>query len=95
MVLILDLVVNDLAVEKLSDRGITRIEVEQVVSRGPAVLDNAEARVKGSRAAIGPTDAARFLTVILQPDEDSATRWHVMTAWESSTRQIAAFHRQR
>jgi len=93
--LILDLVINEVAVGKLAARGISPLEVEQVIANDPSVDDNPEPRVPGSKAMIGPTDAARFLTLILQPDEDSATRWHLMTGWESSTRQIHAFHRDR
>lgn len=91
--LILDLVINDVAVAKLAARGITRREVEQVVENGPYVRSNPEPRVAGSAIVVGPTNAARFLTVILQPDEGSATRWHVMTGWDSSARQVGTFHR--
>jgi hypothetical protein len=94
-VLILDLVINDLALAKLEARGITTIEVAQIIANAPAVADNPTPRVTGSKLVVGPTDAARFLTLILQPDEDSATRWHVMTGWESSARQIEAFHTSR
>jgi hypothetical protein len=90
--LILDLVINDEAIDKLAARGILRIEVEQVIANGPAVGDNPSPRVAGSKLVVGPTDAARFLTLVLQPDDDSATRWHLMTAWESPMRQIALFH---
>jgi len=93
--LILELVFNAVAVRKLSARGITRVEVEQVVENGPYVRDNPEPRVAGSVIVVGPTSQARFLTVILQPDDDSATRWHVMAGWESTARQIATFHRHR
>jgi len=92
---ILDLVINEVAVGKLAARGISSLEIEQVIANDPSVGDNPEPRVHGSKALVGPTDAVRFLTVILQPDEDTATRWHVMTAWESSARQINAFHRDR
>ncbi len=91
--LILDLVINDLALAKLEARGISTTEVEQVVANGPAVGDNPAPRVRGSKLVVGPTAAARFLTLVLQPDEDSPTRWHVMTGWESSARQLEAFHR--
>ena len=93
--LILDLVINELASSKLRARGISTIEVDQVVANGPAVGDNPAARVSGSKLVIGPTDAARFLTLIVQPDDDSPTRWHLMTGWESSARQIDAFHMSR
>lgn len=93
--LILDLVVNDVAVVKLVARGITGDEIDQVVRNGPYIRANPEPRVPGSMIAVGLTDAARCLTVILQPDEDTATRWHVMTAWESSARQIDTYHRHR
>jgi hypothetical protein len=91
-VLILELVINRLAAAKFAGRRITSIEVEQVIANGPYVRDNPTPRMAGSQIVIGPTDRARFLTLILQPDEDSTTRWHVMTGWESSTRQIKAYH---
>jgi len=94
-VLILELVINDLALAKLGARGITTVEVEQVIANGPAVGDNPAPRVSGSKLVVGPTDAARFLTLILQPDEDNPTRWHVTTAWPSSARQIDAFRTSR
>lgn len=91
--LILDLGINQVAAAKLAARNITSSEVGQVIANGPFVRDNPAPRVPGGRIVIGPTDTARFLTLILQPDEDSATRWHVMTGWKSSTRQIEAFPR--
>lgn len=94
-VLILVLVVNALALRKLADRGITSAEVEQVVANGPLVVPNPNARLAGSVFAIGITDGARFLTIVLQPDEASPTRWHVMTGWDSSPRQIEAFQSRR
>jgi hypothetical protein len=94
-VLILRLVFNLLARDKLAARGITTDEVEQVIANGPRVRENHRARVPGSIFAVGPTDAARFLTVVLQPDEADATRWHVMTAWESDPRQIADYQSKR
>ncbi|MGI8700829.1 MAG: hypothetical protein ACR2JU_06430 [Nocardioidaceae bacterium] len=93
--LILDLVANHLAVVKLAARGITGDEIDQVIGNDPAVGDNPNSRVDGSKILVGHRDIARFLTVVLQPDDDSATRWHVMTAWDSSARQIDSFHRKR
>lgn len=93
MVVILDLVFNADARRKLRARKISTDEVYEVLALGPLVDDNPEPRVPGSRVAIGPTYEARMLTVVIQPDESSATRWHVMTAWESSVRQIADYER--
>lgn len=93
--LILELVINALAAEKLAARDIMGIEVEQVIANGPFARGNPEPRVPGSVIVIGPTDAVRFITLVLQPDEASSTRWHVMTGWDSSVRQIAAFQSKR
>lgn len=93
--LILELVINDLEASKLAARGITRADVEQVLRNGPAVADNPEPRVLGSKLVVGATDSARFLTLILQPNDDHTTRWHLMTGWPSSARQVVAFHRRR
>ncbi len=46
--LILDLVVNDVAVVKLATRGITGDEVDQVVRNGPYIRANPEPRVPGA-----------------------------------------------
>lgn len=92
---ILALVVNALARRKLAARAITSAEVEQVVANGPLVIPNPNARAAGGVFAIGATDGARFLTIVLQPDETSTTRWHVMTGWDSSPRQIRTFQSRR
>jgi hypothetical protein len=94
-VLILRLVFNALARAKLAARGITTREIEEVVANGPRVRDNPNARMTGSIYAIGPTSSARFLTVVLQPDEADPTRWHVMTGWDSDPRQIADYQSKR
>ena len=93
--LILELVINALARSKLDARGITTRDVEQVVACGPLVVPNPRARVQGSVFAIGHTDSMRFVTLVLQPDDSRPTRWHVMSGWESSERQVAAFQRKR
>ncbi len=95
LVLILRLVFNALARAKLAARGITTREIEEVVANGPRVRGNPNARVPGSIYAIGPTGSARFLTVVLQPDEADPTRWHVMTGWDSDPRQIADYQSKR
>ncbi len=94
LVLILELVINRTAAQKLADRGIGEQDVREVISNGPLVVPNPLPRVRGSLVAIGVTKSARFLALILQPDEDSAIRWHVMTGWDASPRQIDAFHRR-
>ena len=94
-VLILRLVFNVLARAKLAARGITTREIEEVVANGPRVRDNPYARVPGSIYAIGPTNSARFLTVVLQPDAADPTRWHVMNGWDSDSRQIADYQSKR
>ena len=80
--LILRLVFNALARAKLAAPEITTREVEQVVASGPRVRGNPNARVPGPIHAIGLTSAARFLTVVLQPDDADPTRWHDMTGWD-------------
>jgi hypothetical protein len=94
-VLILRLVFNALARAKLAARGITTREIEEVVANGPHVRDNPYSRVPGSIYAIGPTGTARFLTIVLQPDDADPTRWHVMTGWDSDPRQIADYQFRR
>lgn len=93
LVLILDLVINAAARAKLRARGISVDEVVSALALGPVHRPNPEARVPGGLLAIGPTESARFLTFVLQPDEGSSTTWHLMSAWESSARQIAAYER--
>jgi hypothetical protein len=81
------LVVNSLAGSKLAARGIAPSEVEQVRRNGPYVTRNPHPRVPGSRLMVGVTDGGRTLTVVIQPDADDASVWHVMTGWDASRRE--------
>jgi len=95
LVLILELVINASARAKLDARQVSRRDAEQVIANGPLVIENPHARVAGSVFVIGHTDALRFITLVLQPDHASTTRWHIMTGWESTPRQVAAFQGDR
>jgi hypothetical protein len=81
------LVLNARAASKLAARGIHASEVEQVRRNGPYVPRNPHPRVPGSRLMIGETDGGRTLTVVIQPDADDASAWHVMTGWQASPRE--------
>jgi len=68
-------------------RQIDRLQPGGVPARAPdARLPSCE---PGWLYAIGPTNSARFLTVVPQPDVADPTRWHVMTGWDSDSRQSA------
>jgi hypothetical protein len=81
------LVLNARATSKLAARGIDASEVEQVRRNGPYVPRNPHPRVPGSRLMIGETDGGRTLTVVIQPDADDPSAWHVMTGWRASPRE--------
>jgi hypothetical protein len=93
-VLIALLVVNARAASKLTARGIAASEIEQVRRNGPYVTRNPQPRVAGSRLMIGETDGGRTLTVVIQPDADDASAWHVMTGWQSSPRERDTYRTQ-
>lgn len=89
--LIARLIVNPLAEQKLGRRGVSVRELLQVAANQPYVTANPHPRVSGSRLIIGPTDGGRLLTVVVQPDARDKAAWHVMTAWDSTRREIGAF----
>jgi hypothetical protein len=69
--------------------------IDSVMAPAVCLRDNPNARLPGSIYAIGPTNSARFLTVVLQPEAADPTRWHVMTGWDSDSRQIADYQSKR
>jgi hypothetical protein len=93
-VLIALLVVNTRAASKLAARRIALSEVEQVRRNGPYITRNPHPRVPRSRLMIGVTDGGRTLTVVIQPDTDDASTWHVMTGWQASPRERNTYREQ-
>lgn len=92
--LIVLLIVNARAASKLAARGIALSEIEQVRRNGPYTTRNPHPRVPGSRLMIGDTDGGRTLTLVIQPDADDASAWHVMTGWQSSPRERDTYRTQ-
>lgn len=88
------LVINTRAASKLAARGIALSEVEQVRRNGPYITRNPHPRVPGSRLMIGETDGGRTLTVVIQPDTDNSSTWHVMTGWQSNPRERDTYRKQ-
>lgn len=91
---IAELIFNREAIEKLARRRISVREVGQLPANGPLVTRNPVPRVPGSRLMIGLTDGGRTLTIVIQPDVADAGAWHVMTGWDSTPREAAAFRRR-
>ncbi len=67
---------------------VTREVGEHIKARNP------HPRVAGSRLMIGETDGGRTLTVVIQPDADDASTWHVMTGWQASPRERDTYRKQ-
>ncbi len=94
-VLIAILLLTEDTVAKLAAHGIAVDEVRQVNDGDRIVIRNPRPRAEGSVLMIGPTHGGRILTVVLNPEPSDVGAWHVRTAWESSTAQIARYRRDR
>jgi hypothetical protein len=90
-VLIVRLLINPIAQEKLARRGIYEDEVDQLRHNGPWWERNPRPRAPGSRFLIGPTDGGRLLTVVVVPDAADQAIWHVQTGWDSTKRERAIY----
>jgi hypothetical protein len=80
-----ELLVAELALEKLGARSISAVEAEQmlrnphVTVRNPHGGDGLDTR----RLMIGLTDGGRFLTLVIERTDDQTT-WLVVTGWSST-----------
>lgn len=94
-VLIAVLLFTETTLGKLAAHGITSDEVRQVSDGDRVVVRNPRPRVAGSVLMIGPTHGGRLLVVVLNPDVNDPSAWHVRTAWDASRAQISRYHRDR
>lgn len=80
------------ALRKLAERAISVDEVTEVFQRTPVVwIENPNPRTDDNRWLIEPTRAGRFLTVVVDRDSTDHSRWHVMTAWDSTKPQTRLY----
>ena len=71
--------------------GVSEDEVEDVL----ASPNEDRAGNKGSRIAIGQTRAGRYLKVIYSTKDDATKGFFVITAYDLTGKQLAAFRRRR
>jgi hypothetical protein len=93
-VLIVDLLLNDVALEKLARRGIDQQEVDQLRANGPLVARNPHPRVRGSRFLVGPTDGGRLLTLVVDPHASDEGAWFVQTGWDAGKRERKLYYQR-
>lgn len=88
----LDLVFNLTALAKLADRDLVPADLRQVIEAAPVVtMPNPNPRAAGSLLVVGPTPLGRFITFVVEPDAADDGRWHVRTAWDSTSAQRALY----
>jgi len=64
------------ALRKLAERNLSVDEITELF------------RTDASRWVIGPTNAGRFVTAVVERDSQDHGLWHVMTAWDATPTQI-------
>ncbi len=77
-----ELLVTELALEKLGARGISAIEAEQVPRNQHVTVRDPHEGSQGSgrRLLIGRTDGGRVLTLVVEQTADPTT-WLIVTGW--------------
>lgn len=77
--------------EHIAKHGVARNEVEEVVAGDPAVRGT----YKGRLQLVGPTSAARMLTVIVGPVPNSRGRYYTFSARPASRKERRFYREQR
>ena len=87
-----ELSLNVTAIKKLSARGISRREVEQLTNNRYVIAPNRGRRRRGAhktqtrRIVVGRTNGGRRLTLVIQKTREP-TSWTVVTGWNSTKRE--------
>jgi hypothetical protein len=77
------------ALRKLAERNLSVDEITELFRTTPVVwIENPNPRTDASRWVIGPTNAGRFVTAVVERDSQDHGLWHVMTAWDATPAQI-------
>ena len=84
MDLVLQLLVTDVALDKLGARAISAAEAEQSLRNEHVTVRNPPGDDPGKRRLlIGRTDGGRFLTLVIERTADRTT-WLIVTGWDST-----------
>jgi hypothetical protein len=84
---IAELLVTEVAIDKLGARGITTYDARQIPRNAHVVVRNPNTTSPGRRRLlIGQTDGGRALTLVIEQTIDPTT-WLIVTGWASSPRE--------
>ena len=84
---IAELLVTEIAIDKLGARGITTHDARQLPRKAHVVVRNPHTTSPGKRRLlIGRTDGDRALTLVIEQTADPTTSL-IVTGWDSSPRE--------
>ena len=84
---IAELLVTEVAIDKLGARGITTHDARQIPRNAHVIVRNPRKTSPGKRRLlIGRTDGGRALTLVIEQTVDPTT-WLIVTGWDSSPRE--------
>ncbi len=84
---IIELLVTEVAINKLGARGISTNDARQIPRNAHVVVRNPHKTPAGKRRLlIGRTDGGRALTLVIEQTLDPTT-WLIITGWDSSPRE--------
>jgi uncharacterized DUF497 family protein len=84
---IAELLVTEVAIDKLGARGITFHDARQIPSNAHVIVRNPHKASPGKRRLlVGRTDGGRALTLVIEQTVDPTT-WLIVTGWDSSRRE--------
>jgi uncharacterized DUF497 family protein len=84
---IIQLLVTEVAIDKLGARGIATHDARQIPRNAHVVARNPHKTPAGKRRLlIGHTDGGRTLTLVIEQTLDPTT-WLIITGWDSSPRE--------
>ncbi len=85
---IAELLVTEVAIDKLGARSITTHDARQIPRNNHVIVRNPhQAPAAGKRRLlIGHTDGGRALTLVIEQTVDPTT-WLIITGWDSSARE--------
>ncbi len=79
-----ELLVTEIAIDKLGGRSITTHDARQVPRNDHVIVRNSHGASPGKRRLlIGCTDGGRMLTMVIEQTVDPTT-WLIVTGWDSS-----------
>lgn len=82
---VIELLVTEVALDKLGARNISAEETEQLMRNDHATVRNPRAETESGtrRLLIGRTDGGRAITLVIEQTVDPTT-WLIVTGWEAT-----------